>query len=236
MYICIHIYIKHPYLNPTNEKNISITKQDSTYVYLLHKAQDIECKCSFWECKFTVILHGSTTDCTAVVSVCLLTVEHGRINGGKLVLSFIYLCNSFVQKIYIFSCFGGILIYIYIYIYIYRIIYFFPIYIYIYIYFASQVANGKGLLFAACFVEGLSLLWTLHFYKVLIQDPLFYRPSNTPCALGYRVASCLTLNPHWSFLLLDSSQCLFCKWKKTLQSNRWNVYSFKCEWAVEIHE
>ena len=32
------------------------------YIYLLHNAQDIECKYSFWECKYTAILHGSTTD------------------------------------------------------------------------------------------------------------------------------------------------------------------------------
>ena len=43
------------------------------------------------------ILHGSTTDCTAVVSARgyrrLLTVERGRINGGKFVLSLSYVCN-----------------------------------------------------------------------------------------------------------------------------------------------
>ena len=30
--------------------------------YLLHDAQDIECKYGFLECKYTAILHGSTTD------------------------------------------------------------------------------------------------------------------------------------------------------------------------------
>ena len=54
-----------------------------TDIDILHNTQDIECKYSFWECKYTAILHSSTPDCTAVV----------RLNGGKLILSLIHLCN-----------------------------------------------------------------------------------------------------------------------------------------------
>ena len=69
------------------------------YVYLLHNAQDIECKYGFWECKYTAILHGSVTDCCQQLSSArcyrrLLTFKRGRINGGKLILSLIYLCNN----------------------------------------------------------------------------------------------------------------------------------------------
>ena len=46
-----------------------ITHTHNRFIVLLHDAWDIECKYSFWECKYTAILHGSTTDCTAVVSV-----------------------------------------------------------------------------------------------------------------------------------------------------------------------
>ena len=38
------------------------------YLILLHDEWDIEWKYSFLECKYTVTLHGSTTDLTAVVS------------------------------------------------------------------------------------------------------------------------------------------------------------------------
>ena len=56
------------------------------YIYLLHDAQDIECKYGVLECKYTAILHGSTTD-TAVqlssdISYTFLLTAERRINGG----------------------------------------------------------------------------------------------------------------------------------------------------------
>ena len=61
------------------------------YTMLLHNAQDIKYKYGFLECKYTAILHGSTTDCTAASARCQKTVKRGRINGGKLIISLIYL-------------------------------------------------------------------------------------------------------------------------------------------------
>ena len=36
--------------------------QYKVYQHLLHNAHDIKCKYGFLECKYTEILHGSTTD------------------------------------------------------------------------------------------------------------------------------------------------------------------------------
>ena len=46
-----------------------ITTARYFFFNLLHDVQNIDCKYSFWECKYTAIkqIHGST-DCTAVVS------------------------------------------------------------------------------------------------------------------------------------------------------------------------
>ena len=56
----------------------------------------------FWSANIA-ILHGSTTDCTAASARGQTTVKCGRINGGKLILSLIYLSydKSFITQLVI---------------------------------------------------------------------------------------------------------------------------------------
>ena len=68
----------------------NVTKCNSTY---LHDVRDIECRYGFLECKYRAMLHGSTTDCTAVSASGQTTVKRDRINGGKLILSLVYDCR-----------------------------------------------------------------------------------------------------------------------------------------------
>ena len=70
-----------------------------TWCILLHDLRDIECKYGFLERKHRAILHGSTTGCTAASARGQTTVKRGRINGGKLILSLIYLCNCRIINI-----------------------------------------------------------------------------------------------------------------------------------------
>ena len=68
-----------------------LCEHSGEYCNLLHDVRDIECKYGFLECKYRAILHGSTTDCTAASAHGQTTVKRGRINGGKQIISLIYL-------------------------------------------------------------------------------------------------------------------------------------------------
>ena len=70
------------------EKHVNVVMHARhKYSVLLHDVRDIECKYGFLEYKYRTILHRSTADCTAASAHGQTTVKHGRINGGKLIIS-----------------------------------------------------------------------------------------------------------------------------------------------------